>query len=108
MIKAMVINLRPAQASPITPAACAQVPALDTITTRSAVATSSTSALVRPARSLSQALIDQPSPLGGVPSNLSEVKKLAPCHVRCATSLTTRSLAASSATTLTARGLELG
>src|SRR5882724_7658872 len=63
MINAMVMTLRTAQASPITAAACAQVPALDTITTRSAVATSSTSALVRPARSPSQACIVQPSPL---------------------------------------------
>ena len=41
MISAMVITLRTAQASPITAAACALVPALDTITTRSADATSS-------------------------------------------------------------------
>src|SRR5882762_2336278 len=115
MISAIVITLRAAQASPMTAAACALLPALDTITTRSAVATSSTSALVRPARSLSQALIDQPSPAaalasgasgqrgnslvrapdtrpepgssarGGAPSNVSDVKKLAPCHARCAT-----------------------
>src|SRR3954470_23570167 len=62
MISAMVMTLRAAQASPITAAACALVPALDTITTRSADATSSTSALVRPARSLSQACIFEPSP----------------------------------------------
>jgi len=65
MINAMVITLRAAQASPITAAACALVPALDTITTRSADATSSSSALVRPARSLSQAWTDQPSPPRG-------------------------------------------
>src|SRR6266542_1517525 len=56
MISAMVITLRAAQASPMTAAGCALVPALDTITTRSAAATSSTKALVRPARSLRHAL----------------------------------------------------
>src|SRR5262245_1566815 len=139
MISAMVITLRTAQASPITAAACAPVPALDTITTRSADAISSTSALVRPARSPSQACIDQlssalaelasgasgqlgdslvrapdtrPEPgssaRAGVPSNLIEVKKVARCQGACATRLTTRSLASSSAITLTARGWELG
>jgi hypothetical protein len=92
MISAMVITLRAAQASPMTAAA----------------ATSSTSALVRPARSLSQACIDQLSSLRAAPSNLMEVKNVARCHPCCATRLTTRSLAASSATTLTTRGLELG
>src|SRR6266478_7443083 len=80
MINAVVITLRTPQASAMTAAASALVPALDTITTRSAVATSSTRSLVRPARSLSQAFIDQPSPLLGAPSNLSAVKKVARCH----------------------------
>src|ERR1700758_317504 len=106
MISAIVITFRAEQASPITAAACALVPALDTITTRSAPDTSSISALVRPARSLSQA--DQLSPLRGAPSNLIDVKNVARCQLRSAKRLTTRSLAASSATTLTTRGLELG
>ena len=92
MISAVVITLRTSQASAITAAALALVPALDTITTRSALATSSTRSLVRPARSESQAFIDQPSPLRGAPSNLSEVKKLARCHLPCASRLTTASL----------------
>src|SRR4029077_7599935 len=71
MISAMVITLRTAQASPITAAACALVPALDTITTRSADATSSTSALVRPARSLSQACIVEASPPAALASGAS-------------------------------------
>jgi multicomponent Na+:H+ antiporter subunit C len=44
----------------------------------------------------------------GVPSSLIELKNVARCHCRSATRLTTCSLAASSATTLTTRGLELG
>jgi hypothetical protein len=63
--------------------------------------------LVRPARSESQAFIDQSSPLRGA-SNLSEVKKLACCHWPCASRFTTASLGGSSAITLVARGFEFG
>src|SRR5215467_13572781 len=108
MISAMVITLRAAQASPMTAAACALVPALDTITTRSAVATSSTSALVRPARSLSQACIDQLSPLRGAPSNLIEVKNrpgFQPCFPN---PLATRLLAAIDPAHLAHPRLEMG
>ena len=56
-----------------------------------------------------QAVIDQPSrPPASPAPNRSEVKKLARAQASCATRLTTRSLASSSATTLTARGSELG
>jgi hypothetical protein len=107
MISAMVITLRALQASPMTEAASALVPALDTITTRSADATSSTSALARPATSLSHAFMDQLSP-PAVLSYLSDVKKFARCQVCWATRLITRSLTASSETTLITRGCELG
>src|SRR3954467_736292 len=71
MISAMVITLRTAQASPITAAACALVPALDTITTRAGAPPSAPSALVRPAGSLSQACIVEPSPSAALASGAS-------------------------------------
>src|SRR5438552_13376886 len=79
---AIVITLRAEHASPITAAACALVPALDTITTRSAPDTSSISSLLRPARSLTQA--DQLSPVRGAPSNLFDAKNVVRSHVRLA------------------------
>src|SRR6476619_383405 len=71
MISAMVITLRTAQASPMTAAACALVPALDPITSRAADAPSSTTLLVRPARSLRQACIFEPSPPAALASGVS-------------------------------------
>ena len=56
MMSAVVITLRTPQASPMTAAACASVPALATMTIRSADATSSIKSLVRPARSLGRSL----------------------------------------------------
>src|SRR5262245_55617652 len=108
MIRAVVITLRVLQASAITAAAAASVPALEIITTRSAVATSSIRPLVRPARSDSQVFIAAPSADFGPPSNLGAVKNVA-CFQGClASRLTTASLGGSRATTFTARGLEFG
>src|SRR5262245_42464060 len=91
-------------------AAPALSPALATITTRSAEAISSTRFLVRPARSLSQPPSEKRSGAlpEAAPAKAEAVRKLAPCHELRASSLTTRSLAASSAMTLTARGREFG
>ena len=108
MISAVVITLRTAQASAITAAAPGFVPALATITMRSADATSSIRSLVRPARSDSHAFMVQPSPPRGAPSNLTEAKKLAHCQGPSASRLTTASLGGSSAITFTARGFEFG
>src|SRR5215468_364643 len=95
------------QASPISAAAWEFSPAVATITTRSAPLTSLTRSLVRPARSLSQPCMEKPRP-GGTPANADAVKKLALFQRRSARCLTTVSLAASSAMTLTCRSLELG
>src|SRR5215813_9395758 len=99
MISAVVITLRALQASAITEAASALVPALATISIRS---------LVRPARSESQAFMEERSPLLGAPSTFGAVKKVARCQVPWARRLTTASLGGSSATTFTARGEEFG
>src|SRR5256885_17059363 len=107
-ISAVVITLRALQASAITEAASAFVPALATITIRSAVAISSIRSLVRPARSESHAFIDERSPLFGALSTLGAVKNVGRWQGPCATRLTTASLGRSSATTFTARGEEFG
>src|SRR3954462_11968557 len=91
-ISAVVITLRTLQASAITEAASALVPALATITIKSAVAISSMRSLVRPARSESQAFIEDRLPLFGAPSIFGAVKKVARCQEPCATRLTTASL----------------
>src|SRR5262245_13867460 len=108
MINAVVITLRALQASAITEATSALVPALATITIRSALAISSIRFLVRPARSESHALIEERSPLLGAPSTFGAVKNVARCQLPCASRLTTASLGGSSATTFTARGEEFG
>src|SRR5258708_14250442 len=111
-ISAVVITCLTLQASPMMAAAAAFSPAVATITTRSAVLTSSTRSLVRPARSVSQPPKEKGSengsPRRGAPENDDAVRKLARCHGDCASSLTMRSLWASSAITLTARGCEFG
>ncbi len=86
----MVITRLTLQASPMIEAACALSPAAATITTRSALSTSSIRFLVRPARSLSQPA--KLSPCRGAPPNADAVKKVARFQLRCASSLTTRSL----------------
>src|SRR4051794_20073423 len=92
----------------MTEAASAVSPALATITTRSAVLTSSISLMVRPARSLSQAFIDQSAPACGGLSKCTEAKNDALFHSPSASFFTTASLRLSSAMTLIARGLEFG
>src|SRR5260221_808449 len=103
---AVVITRLTLHASPMIDAACAFSPAAATITTRSALLTSSIRSLVRPARSNSQPA--KLSPWRGVLPNADAVKNVALFHWRCASSLTTRSLGASSAITLAERGLEFG
>ena len=71
-------------------AAAASSPAAATITTRSALLTSSIRFLVRPARSLSQP--EKLSPAFGTPPNADAVKNVARFHFCCDSSLTTRSL----------------
>src|SRR4051812_225088 len=88
--KAVVITRFTLQASPMIEAACAGSPAAATITTRSALLTSSIRFLVRPAMSLSQP--EKLSPALGAPPNADAVKNVAPFQVRCDISLTTRSL----------------
>src|SRR5215468_7224529 len=95
------------QASPIKVAAWAFSPAVATMTTRSALLTSSIRFLVRPARSLSHPGMEKPCP-GGSPANADAMKKLALFHRSWARCLTTASLARSRAITLTYRGFELG
>src|ERR1700722_10794167 len=107
-ISAVVITCLRLQASPISAAAAAFSPALATITTRSALSTSAIKSLVRPARSLSQPPMENGSPARGAPENADAVRKLARCQGERASSLTTRSLGASSAITLTVRGREFG
>src|SRR5207248_11402084 len=89
-------------------AAPALSPALATITTRSADAISSTRFLVRPARSLSQPPSEKRSGAlaDAAAAKADAVRKVAPCQEPRANSFTTRSLPASSAMTLTARGRE--
>src|SRR5262249_56074728 len=101
---------RRGEAAPIMAGARGVWPALATITTRSAEAISSTRFLVRPARSLSQPPSEKRSGAlpEAAPAKAEAVRKLAPCHELRASSLTTRSLAASSAMTLTPRGPEFG
>ena len=86
----MVVTRLTLQASPMIEAACALSPAAATITTRSALLTSSIRFLVRPARSLSQP--EKLSPAFGAPPNADAVKNVARFHFRCDISLTTRSL----------------
>src|ERR1700691_2544396 len=107
-MSAVVMTCLTLQASPMIAAAAALSPAVATITTRSAVLTSSTRSLVRPARSLSHPPMEKRSPCRGAPENEDAVRKEARCHWEPARSLTTCSLGASSAITLTARGCELG
>src|ERR1700733_5902424 len=107
-ISAVVITCLTLQASLMIAAAAAFSPAVATMTTRSALLTSSTRSLVRPARSLSQPFMENGSSCRGAPEKAVAVRKVAPCHGACASSLTARSAGGSSAITLTARGLELG
>ena len=77
-------------------AACAFSPAVATMTTRSALLTSSIRSLVRPARSLSQPCMEKRSASSRPrrANGSDAVKKLALSQRDCARSLTTRSLAA--------------
>src|SRR4029450_12013156 len=98
MISAVVITLRALQASAITEAASALVPALATITIRSAVASSSMRALGGPGGGGGQVFIEERSPLLGALSTFGAVKNVARCQGPCATRLTTAALGRSSAT----------
>src|SRR5262249_43094686 len=102
---AVVITWLSAQASPITEAAGGLPPAATTITTRSALAISSSRSMARPATSPSHACSDQ-APAGA--ASPRKAKNVARRHGPLAMRLTTHSLASSSAITLTARGCELG
>src|ERR1700730_2215919 len=108
-------------ASPIKVAAGTFSPAVATMTTRSALPTSSIKSLVRPARSLNQPCIEK-LPAPGAPSlpspacgrrwgggeNAEAVKKAALFQRNRARCLTSASLGPSSAMTLTCRGFEFG
>src|SRR5215210_8744923 len=96
------------QASPMMAAASAFCPGVAIITTRSALVTSSTRFLVRPARSLSQPSTENRAFWRGALANAEAVKNVAARHCDCASSLTTSSLGLSRAMTFTTRACEFG